>query len=47
MMVLPAFGVARSPIVQRLPERARVSTVYLIGGVAAYWSWARIAAILL
>jgi hypothetical protein len=46
-MVLLAFGVVHLPFAQRWLGRARTPALYAIGVVAAYWSWARIAAIAL
>jgi hypothetical protein len=46
MMVLLAYGIVRLPISQRWLERARRPALYAVGAVAAYWSWLRIAAIL-
>jgi hydrogenase/urease accessory protein HupE len=45
LIVLLAFGVAHLPLSQRWLGRARRPVLYAIGGLAAYWSWARIAAI--
>jgi hydrogenase/urease accessory protein HupE len=42
MTVLVAYAVVRSPISQRILERARMPALYVIGVVAAYWSWLRI-----
>jgi hydrogenase/urease accessory protein HupE len=47
MMVLLAFGVVRLPILQRYIGHARRPALYAVGAVAAYWSWLRIAAIVL
>jgi hydrogenase/urease accessory protein HupE len=43
MTVLVAYAVVRLPISQRVLERARTPALYVIGVVAAYWSWLRIA----
>jgi hypothetical protein len=43
MTVLVAYAVVRLPIPQRGFERARTPALYVIGVVAAYWSWLRIA----
>jgi hydrogenase/urease accessory protein HupE len=45
--VLLAYGVLRVPVVQRTLGPARRPALYVIGAVAAYWSWLRCAAILL
>ena len=45
--VLLAFGLMRLPISERYLGRARRPALYAIGAVAAYWSWARVAAIVL
>jgi hydrogenase/urease accessory protein HupE len=45
--VLLAYGVLRVPVVQRALGPARRPALYVIGAVAAYWSWLRVAAILL
>jgi hydrogenase/urease accessory protein HupE len=47
LMVLLAFGVVHLPLSQRWLRRARTPALYAIGALAAYWSWARIAAIVL
>jgi hydrogenase/urease accessory protein HupE len=47
LMVLLAFGVVHLPFSQRWLGRARTPALYAIGVVAAYWSWARVAAIVL
>jgi hypothetical protein len=46
-MVGLAFGLVHLPISQRLLGRARRPALYAIGVLAAYWSWARVAAIVL
>ena len=45
MVVAVAYGVVRLPISQRWLGRARRPALYMVGAVAAYWSWLRIAAI--
>ena len=45
MVVLTAFVIVKLPITQGWRERARRPALYGIGAVAAYWSLARIAAI--
>jgi HupE/UreJ protein len=45
MMVLAAFLVVRIPLPRPLMGRARRPALYAIGIVAAYWSWTRIAAL--
>lgn len=45
MMVFLAFGFMRLPVSQRYLGRARRPALYLVGAVAAYWSWLRIAAL--
>lgn len=45
--VLLTYGVVSLPISQRLLGRARKPALYAIGAVAAYWSWLRIAAIVI
>jgi hydrogenase/urease accessory protein HupE len=45
MTVLVACALVRLPISQRRFERARTPALYVIGIVAAYWSWSRIAAL--
>jgi hypothetical protein len=45
--VLLAYGLLRVPAVQRALGPARRPALYVIGAVAAYWSWLRVAAILL
>jgi hydrogenase/urease accessory protein HupE len=47
LMVLLAFVVVRLPIGQRYLGYARRPALYAIGAVAAYWSWERVAAIVL
>jgi len=47
LMVGLAFGVVHLPISQRWLGRARRPALYAIGVLAAYWSWARIAAVVL
>jgi hypothetical protein len=44
-MVLAAFLVVHAPVARAWLPRARRPALYAIGVVAAYWSWARIAAI--
>ncbi len=44
-MVLLAFGVVSLPVSQKWLGRARRPALYGIGVLAAYWSWLRIAAI--
>jgi hypothetical protein len=43
LTVFVAYAVVHVPISQRTLERARTPTLYVIGVVAAYWSWLRIA----
>ena len=45
LMVLVAYAVVHLPIPQRYLGRARRPALYVVGAVAAYWSWLRIAAI--
>jgi HupE / UreJ protein len=40
-----AFGLVKLPLAQRVLGRARKPALYAIGGLAAYWSWLRVAAI--
>ena len=47
MMVLVAYVMVRLPISQRYLEPARRPALYVVGAVAAYWSWLRVAAVLL
>jgi HupE / UreJ protein len=47
LMVLLAFAVVRLPFSQRLLGRLRTPALYGIGAIAAYWSFVRIAAIVL
>lgn len=47
LMVGLAFGVVHLPISQRWLGRARKPALYAIGALAAYWSWARVAAVVL
>jgi hypothetical protein len=47
LMVLFAFLLVRLPIGQRYLGYARRPALYAIGAVAAYWSWERVAAIVL
>jgi hypothetical protein len=42
-----AFGLMRLPLVERYLGRARRPALYLVGAVAAYWSWLRVAAIVM
>lgn len=46
LMVGLAYGLWRLPFTQRYLGRARRPALYLLGAVAAYWSWLRIAAII-
>ncbi|HEX3762125.1 MAG TPA: HupE/UreJ family protein [Kofleriaceae bacterium] len=43
MTVAAAYVVVRLPISRRVLGRARTPALYVIGAVAAYWSWQRIA----
>ena len=43
MTVVVAFAVVRLPNPRRGLERLRTPALYVIGVVAAYWSWLRIA----
>ena len=45
MVVLAAYLFVRLPIPERWLARTRRPALYLVGAVAAYWSWLRIAAI--
>jgi hypothetical protein len=45
LMVALAFGLVHLPWSQRWLGRARTPALYAIGVLAAYWSWARIVAI--
>jgi len=45
MMVLAVFAVVRLPVPRPWLGAARRPALYAIGGLAAYWSWLRIAAI--
>jgi hydrogenase/urease accessory protein HupE len=47
LMVGVVFGLVKLPISQRYLGRARRPALYAIGAVAAYWSWLRVAAIVL
>jgi HupE / UreJ protein len=47
MVVLAAYLLVRLPISRRYLGTARKPALYMIGAVAAYWSWLRIAAIVL
>jgi hydrogenase/urease accessory protein HupE len=47
LMVGLAYGVWRLPITQRYLGPARRPALYVLGAVAAYWSWLRITAIVL
>ncbi|HVY25896.1 MAG TPA: HupE/UreJ family protein [Polyangiaceae bacterium] len=47
LMVGLAYGLWRLPITQRYLGPARRPALYVLGAVAAYWSWLRIAAIVL
>jgi hydrogenase/urease accessory protein HupE len=47
LMVGAAFGLMKLPISERLLGRARRPALYGVGVVAAYWSWLRVAAIVL
>ena len=46
LMVLAAYAFVRLPISRSLLGRARRPALYVVGAVAAYWSWLRVAAIL-
>ncbi len=46
LTVLVAYCVVSLPLPAPMRERARVPALYVIGAVASYWSWSRIAAIL-
>ncbi|HEV8551645.1 MAG TPA: HupE/UreJ family protein [Polyangiaceae bacterium] len=43
--VLAAYAVVRLPFSARWLGRARTPALYVVGAVAAYWSWSRIAAL--
>jgi hypothetical protein len=45
LTVLLTYGIVSLPVSQRWLGRARKPVLYAIGVVAAYWSWLRIAAI--
>ncbi len=45
LTVCVAFLLVRIPVTERWLGRARRPALYAIGGLAAYWSWSRIAAI--
>jgi hypothetical protein len=45
MVVLAAYLVMRAPVSQRWLGGARRPALYVVGVMAAYWSWLRIAAI--
>ena len=45
LVVLVSFAVVRLPVSQRWLGPARRPALYVIGGLAAYWTWLRIAAI--
>lgn len=47
LMVGLAYGLWRLPLTQRHLGRARRPALYALGAVAAYWSWLRVAAIVL
>lgn len=47
LMVGVAYATVRLPIAQRYLGPARRPALYLVGAVAAYWSWLRVAAIAL
>ena len=47
LMVLLAFALTRLPIAQRYLGPARRPALYAIGAIAAYWSWLRVAAIVI
>jgi hypothetical protein len=47
MMVLLAYLLVHIPMPQNLLARSRRPALYMVGAVAAYWSWQRIAAIAL
>jgi HupE/UreJ protein len=46
LMVLATFLLCRVPVAQCYLGRARLPALYVIGTIAAYWSWLRLAAIL-
>lgn len=46
-MVGAVFGLVKLPIAQRFLGPARKPALYVIGAVAAYWSWLRVAAIVM
>jgi hydrogenase/urease accessory protein HupE len=45
--VLVAFALVRLPLPSRYLGRARTPALYVVGAAAAYWSWARVAALVL
>jgi len=45
LVVLVAFALVRLPLPRRWLGTARRPALYVIGGLAAYWSWLRVAAI--
>jgi hydrogenase/urease accessory protein HupE len=47
LMVLLAYGLVRLPISERYLGRLRRPALYAVGAIAAYWSWLRIAAIVI
>jgi hydrogenase/urease accessory protein HupE len=47
LMVLAAFLLVRAPVPRAWLGRARRPALYVVGAVAAYWSWQRITAIVL
>jgi hydrogenase/urease accessory protein HupE len=46
-LVGAAFGLVSLPVSERYRGRARRPALYVVGAVAAYWSWLRVAAIVL
>ena len=47
LMVGLVYGLVRLPISRQFLGRARTPALYAIGAMAAYWSWARVAALVL
>lgn len=47
LMVGLAFGLVRLPLSRRFLQPARRPALYVVGAVAAYWSWLRVAALVL
>ena len=45
LMVLAAYAIVHVPVPQRWLGRARRPALYMIGVLAAYWSWQRVGAI--